>query len=352
MESKKAQPHRFLNQYDQLLTLIKSQKVKAVEFEVKKAFNSDNFLRKQHLCKDFLDIMTKMVKIVGMKDIQNLIKMNSDIFEQPIEEQLVDEINDPEGQSIFNILLDEQQFQFEVDPNVDLSTFVLTLNSSNPIVNETLTKLEEFNYSHCKLEHNPNRIFLSIFEGDDDCKFQGEYDIVTKQIEGRCRQIFDDGSIFDGLWKNNKSNGIGQIVFADGGYYIGECIDDESHGYGKYYNSEDKSLYEGQFVLHYLQGIGKMNYSDDSMYYGLWENGERSNYGVYVNPDGDIELGQWNQNQRNGFQMQITKEGQIKIRKYENDEIKETLFENEKKDDLLEKINDNEIEQIQFRTLI
>jgi len=40
-------------------------------------------------------------------------------------------------------------------------------------------------------------------------------------FNGRGRLIHASGDVYDGLWKDNKANGIGQIRYADGATYQG-----------------------------------------------------------------------------------------------------------------------------------
>ena len=44
--------------------------------------------------------------------------------------------------------------------------------------------------------------------------------------EGKGRQIWPDGSMYEGWWRDNKANGKGRLIHADGDVYEGEWLDD------------------------------------------------------------------------------------------------------------------------------
>ncbi|CDW88864.1 morn repeat protein [Stylonychia lemnae] len=210
--------NRILSQYDQLITLLKSQKFKAIEAEVANTLNSDSN-RKQQLCKDFSEILTKMARMIGQNDFQNIAsKINlSTIYEDVVER----------------------------------AEFAVTISSKNTVVNEIIASLGDFNYGSIdKIHSNPNRVFRPLVEYTDGTMYQGEFDIVTNQRDGRGRLIYSNGSVYDGLWKNNEKNGYGRKISGDeqwqGVYYIGEFKDGKYHGYGKTY-WKDGRIYEGQW---------------------------------------------------------------------------------------------------------
>lgn len=62
--------------------------------------------------------------------------------------------------------------------------------------------------------------------------------------DGRGYQIWADGSLYEGYWKNDKANGRGRLIHADGDVYEGEWKDDKAHGFGRYMHT-DGAQYEG-----------------------------------------------------------------------------------------------------------
>jgi hypothetical protein len=47
-------------------------------------------------------------------------------------------------------------------------------------------------------------------------------------------QIWPDGSMYEGYWKNGKANGKGRLIHADGDVYVGLWKDDKADGFGIY----------------------------------------------------------------------------------------------------------------------
>ena len=52
--------------------------------------------------------------------------------------------------------------------------------------------------------------------------------------QGQGIQIWPDGSMYEGWWRDNKANGKGRLIHADGDIYDGYWKDDKAHGFGIY----------------------------------------------------------------------------------------------------------------------
>ncbi|CDW82815.1 UNKNOWN [Stylonychia lemnae] len=208
----------------------------------------------------------------------------------------------------------------------DKGAFDLTIISTNALVNEIISKLGVFNYSSLdKIHPNPNRIFKPLIKYDNGT-YQGEYDTVKKQKDGKGRFILQNGTVYDGFWKNDLKDGFGRFILYNGNYYISEWKNGKLNGYGKYYYINGK-IYEGQFLNDKKEGIGLLTWHNGNQYYGQWVNGNRQGVGVYTFKSGDILLGQWMNNQLHGIVMVIPKNGgQIEIRRYQNYQLIQKLL--------------------------
>jgi len=74
--------------------------------------------------------------------------------------------------------------------------------------------------------------------------YYGEWADDSNLREGYGRQIWSDGSYYEGFWRNDKANGFGRLIHSDGDVYLGEWEDDKAHGYGEYTHS-DGAFYKG-----------------------------------------------------------------------------------------------------------
>ena len=43
---------------------------------------------------------------------------------------------------------------------------------------------------------------------------------------GHGKYIWNDGSMYEGWWMDNKANGKGRLIHADGDHYIGDWLND------------------------------------------------------------------------------------------------------------------------------
>jgi len=50
--------------------------------------------------------------------------------------------------------------------------------------------------------------------------------------------------LYEGWWMDNKANGKGRLIHADGDVYDGQWLDDKAHGFGVYCHL-DGAKYEG-----------------------------------------------------------------------------------------------------------
>ena len=107
-------------------------------------------------------------------------------------------------------------------------------------------------------------------------------EIVTKQ--------YDDGSFYEGTFKDGRQDGIGTYRLPNGYEYTGEWVAGEIRGKGvaRFPNG---SVYEGQFAAGKPEGTGKITYSNGGSYEGDWTEGKMTGQGVARYPDGSVYTG-------------------------------------------------------------
>ena len=90
------------------------------------------------------------------------------------------------------------------------------------------------------LEFRPEQVLPT------NVKYEGQWIPGTMIREGRGRQTWKDGSLYEGWFKSDKAQGIGRLIHADGDVYEGQWVNDMAHGYGVYTHS-DGARYEGDW---------------------------------------------------------------------------------------------------------
>lgn len=112
--------------------------------------------------------------------------------------------------------------------------------------------------------------------------YEGEF--VDGMFLGKGKMIWQNGDIYEGVWKNNKRDGQGTLTCSDGTKYNGEWKNDQRNGVGtQMYN--DGGEYFGYFLNDLPNGKGtyKKNGRTSS---GKWMNGiKNGEFKEYENED-------------------------------------------------------------------
>ena len=163
-------------------------------------------------------------------------------------------------------------------------------------------------------------------------------DMKIKSGYGRIE--YNDKSIFQGTFKNNKAEGIGHYQDDINGNFLGEYKNNEPNGYGIYNNggiqeegkfngnylngigierSDDDTNYEGEFHLSIKHGIGTFKWSDGTIYQGNFLNNEMTGFGIIEYNDGKLYQGGILNGSMNGYGEFYWKEGKRYYGYYKND---------------------------------
>ena len=91
---------------------------------------------------------------------------------------------------------------------------------------------------------------------------------LTSLAQDQVKQ-YDEGSVYEGSFKNGLRNGLGKYTMPDGFKYEGEWKDDQIQGKGvaRYPTGQ---IYEGFFKQGVPNGEGTMTFSDGTKYKGIW----------------------------------------------------------------------------------
>lgn len=121
-------------------------------------------------------------------------------------------------------------------------------------------------------------------------------------------------------------SGKGVATFPNGDTYEGEYTTGQRHGQGKYTYSggppaeegdeppPPKGVYEGSWANDKKQGLGVMVYADGTKYHGNWERNKFSGQGAFYYANGDIYAGEWARGQKNGTGTYIYKATQTHLK--------------------------------------
>ncbi|CDW91836.1 protein kinase domain containing protein [Stylonychia lemnae] len=178
-------------------------------------------------------------------------------------------------QQIFERLLNKM---LQLDPHQRLDSLQVLFELCD-LANESLDKhleIEEEKKGNQGHQGRQNRQNSPNYNKKDAVALIKSTNAVVNEIIAK---IGDDGSVYDGLWKNDKKDGYGRFVYVEGNYCIAEYKDGLRNGYGKYY-SKDGWIYEGQYINDQKEGLGLMKYKSGDQYYGYWVNGMRQ--GLYI----------------------------------------------------------------------
>ena len=136
------------------------------------------------------------------------------------------------------------------------------------------------------------------------------------------------GSIYKGLWKNFKRDGLGKLTLCDNSFYDGYFFKGLRHGYGTFTGME--CSYTGYWVKDVLDGSGELLYYDKSRIEGIWKNGiigsgrllwiggeyngfmnkfGFAGHGTLITKAGDIKKGIWANSKLEGQGEVILKNG-------------------------------------------
>jgi hypothetical protein len=167
---------------------------------------------------------------------------------------------------------------------------------------------------------NPSNIF------DNGDRYKGQ-----SRLNGMGAYLWSDGTMYLGSASENKRNGYGIYIAADGNtlnncpdckYFAGNWLNGEKSGVGACYDIAGKLLYLGEFKddrpVHAYPSTGDfaaykfdvINF-DNGKYIGETANERRDGYGVYVWKSGDVWLGGWKDGLRVGAGLYIYNNGNL-----------------------------------------
>ncbi len=135
-----------------------------------------------------------------------------------------------------------------------------------------------------------------VYEWDNGSVYIGEN--INNDSHGSGILLFGkgewEGDLYTGEFINGFRYGKGTYVYANGDIYTGEYKNHKKHGVGTYIFGPGKwkgDIYQGEYKNGSEDGIGTYFYKDGDKYVGEWKNGEFHGEGTYIFADGEIVKG-------------------------------------------------------------
>ncbi|XP_022967571.1 phosphatidylinositol 4-phosphate 5-kinase 8-like [Cucurbita maxima] len=111
-------------------------------------------------------------------------------------------------------------------------------------------------------------------------------------LYGKGKYTWFDGTTYDGDWEDGKMTGKGKIIWPSGAKYEGEISGGYLHGFGTF-NYSDGSIYNGDWRMNIHHGIGQKLYANLDIYDGSWKEGMPEGCGRYFWSSGNSYIGNW-----------------------------------------------------------
>lgn len=156
---------------------------------------------------------------------------------------------------------------------------------------------DTYGFIYCLRAFQELNVFRQRVDADEQIKEAGEYfkkakDVLDKETEDVFQKMFD---IFG---KKNSATRIGSILYKQG-KYEGEIVWDKPNGKGKFtYN--DGSIYEGQFKDGCFSGFGIYKWTNGDHFEGMYKDDVRNGEGKYYYSDGDVVECNYENDKRHG----------------------------------------------------
>ena len=201
-------------------------------------------------------------------------------------------------------LSEKEQYQLSIS---NLKTIGL-LYPDNSIYKGTIdSKMQREGFG--KLFLSDGSIYLGLFK-EDRIEGRGrmmniegfvyEGDFLNAQAHGFGKYINLNGTSYQGLWENDKQNGYGKETYPDGSKYEGTFVNGKKHGKGKIFFPQG-TVFEGNFDNNEIKGEGIYKWKDGRIYIGHWEYNKMNGYGIFVWPDNKRYYGEYCQSYKEGF---------------------------------------------------
>ncbi|MBE6142483.1 MAG: hypothetical protein E7177_00650 [Erysipelotrichaceae bacterium] len=156
---------------------------------------------------------------------------------------------------------------------------------------------EEYGFINCLISFSELNTFRSDIDSDEQIKNAGEiFDKGKKFIDKETVDVFQ--KMFDIFAKKHSAPRTGSISY-EHGKYEGEIVWDKPNGKGKFIY-DDGSIYEGQFKDGCFNGFGTYKWTNGDHFEGMYKDDVRNGKGKYYYSDGDVVECNYENDKRHG----------------------------------------------------
>ena len=262
----------------------------------------------------------KIIHSIAYEIIDNYIRNEFENYFKKLFIQLSLLLNIVKNNSIARLLdfpKEHTLSQYILDPKAFKKIFKIIVPSSNLI--EFLyffTKEKAFDY--WLKDHDENLFYLHeniisdkilIVFNEDGSIYEGNY--KNGKPNGHGSMTSDDNkTIYDGEWKNGKKEGFGKLIITDKYNYSGPFENDIFSGSGGVLCDSQGNIYDGDFEKGKFHGYGHYKMSNGDTYIGEFKEGLFNGKGQYNDKDGNVFDGEFKNGKKDGLGTLIKSNGE------------------------------------------
>ena len=170
---------------------------------------------------------------------------------------------------------------------------------TNPKVLDILSKLElELDSSMYEEDPFTGQVLpKEYYKISDFAYYQGR--LVDGKRDGYGKQIWEDGTCFEGFFEDDQAVRVGRLVHKNGDFYEGDFASSKANGFGRFVRYDGGS-YEGNFLDDIAHGKGKLVLPNGSSYEGEFVEGRMDGQGKLYLVNDDVYIGGFSNNQFHG----------------------------------------------------
>ena len=261
-----------------------------------------------------------IIHSISYETIDNYIRTEFENYFKKLFIQLSLLLNIVKNNSIARLLdfpKDYTLSQYILDSKILKKIFKILVPNSNFIVFFLFfTNVKSFEY--WLKEHDENLFYLHeniatdktiIVFNEDGSIYEGEYKNGKPNGHGSMTSN-DNKTIYDGEWKNGKKEGIGKLIITDKYNYSGPFENDFFSGTGGVLCDNQGNIYDGDFDKGKFNGYGHYKMANGDTYIGEFKDGLFNGKGQYNDKDGNLFDGEFKNGKKEGRGMLIKSNGE------------------------------------------